>query len=184
MTVPKRTALVAACLMAFAACRPPSAEGDPGPYFDLHAWLGTEAERLTAEGWGVRKTVTTPEGESAVTIDSADWSREWAAFLSFDLAHPELERRYRVDSVRDAGGYTTVRYRAVDERLHPREVAVWWSGDQVVALSLFDTTANVLYRSGLRVRYEAADGRYAIRARNASRLFRDADYAIRGTAVR
>lgn len=162
--------------------------GDPGPYWDSKAFFESEADRLNAEAWGVDKRVLSPEGEEHRTLDSTDWHREWAAVLPFDLAHPEREGRYTIDSNRDAGGYTTVRYRATEEKLHPQSVAVWWTagsdGQQVVAVHLKDSTANWLYQSGLEVLYEAADGRYRIDATNTGFLFKDSEFHIEGIALK
>ncbi len=166
------------------ACGSPEAEGDPGPYWDAKAYFEAEAERLNAEGWGVRKRVISPEGDQTNTLDTTDWKREWAVVLPFDLAHPERSGRYTVDSFADAGGYTTVQYRATEKKLHPQELDLRLDGGSVVRVRIMDTTANWLYQSGLHVVYEAADGRYTIDARNTGFLFSDSEFRIEGQALK
>ncbi len=160
-------------------CKSPAPAGDNIPYADLKQITAQFIRSAENESAGLIKLIADGKLNDTVQIQEPNWEAELASFQAYDLAHPVLQGRYRVDSV-VSGNRVRICYTAVGDDLPLRQAVLVREGNKPVWLRMIDSTDNIMYHSRKALSLHLDSGVYQIDIEQHSWLFRSLEEHIAG----
>lgn len=126
--------------------------------FDSKTYFGKEIERLEKQKVNIEKRVRIDEDTQRITLDTVDWEAELALFLRSNINKPALVDEYEVDSLHEDGQLKAVHYRTTKEGLKTRTLSLYFEGDTIQRIEIFNKTENTVYGAEQYLRYEPSIG--------------------------
>jgi len=127
-------------------------------YFNLSDFIENESKRLSAQKFGVDKTVFLNGKEERKSILIIDWNNELNAFKEADINKKSLLGKYKVDSIGD-GNDLLVKYSSLHENFRTKELTIQYNlNEKPVRITVTVATNNVLYSSRNQLIYEPEHG--------------------------
>ncbi|HMO39291.1 MAG TPA: hypothetical protein PKC76_09035 [Saprospiraceae bacterium] len=151
----------------------PTTQNTAAPaFFDLKQYFQAEIKRLEAAKLTIVKKVAVNDQTEEKTNLSPDFSKELDAFIQADINRKDWLDRYQIDSTRQNGQLTALRYQALDDRLRTRQLDIAFEKGEVQSIRILRSNSSMVVRSDQELIYQPSQG-YRISSRQGTPLSND-----------
>lgn len=127
-------------------------------FFDLKGYFNQEIKRLNASQPKGYKTVFINEKSEKKQLDKLDYARELDIFIQADINRVDWIDKYRIDSTFQNSQLSSIEYKALDEDLRTRHIAIQFQNGNISKIGIANGGKSMAAGSQQQLIYEPSKG--------------------------
>ena len=128
-------------------------------YFDLKGFIGSEAEKLSAQGGPFIKTVYLYDKKEEKVFETLDLKRELKPFTDSDINKPAWSDKYSIDSVFNTNRQLAgIHYLAQSKKLKTRKMEITYQNAEVSRILILNENNSSVAKTHQQLIYVPASG--------------------------
>lgn len=146
----------------------PATKEDPY-FFDLAGFFNAEIKQLNSAQTKANKTVKYNEKEDVLSNQKLDYEKELAVFVHSDINKLSWREKYSADTLREGTEIRSITYKALDDQLKTRKIAIAFDQNQVAQIAIKNHLKSIMASTWQELEYVPRKG-YQVHGKQQMRL--------------
>lgn len=127
-------------------------------FFDLAGFFNQEIQHLNEAQVKASKKVQYNEKEDVLQNQKLDYEKELAVFVHSDINKLSWREKYQVDTLKEGTEIRSITYKALDDQLKTRKIAIAFSQNQVAQIAIQNHLKSIMANTWQNLEYVPGKG--------------------------
>lgn len=127
-------------------------------FFDLAGFFKQEIQQLNSKGVKAKKEVQYNDKQDVLQSQKLDYDKELAVFVHSDINKLSWREKYQADTIREGSEIRLITYKALDEQLKTRKIAITFDQNQVSQIAIQNRLKSIMASTWQNLEYVPGKG--------------------------
>lgn len=127
-------------------------------FFDLAGFFKQEIQRLNHKGVKAKKEVQYNDKQDVLQNQKLDYEKELAVFVHSDINKLSWREKYHADTLKEGNEIRSITYKALDEQLKTRKIAITFDQNQVSQIAIQNRLTSMMASTWQNLEYVPEKG--------------------------
>lgn len=127
-------------------------------FFDLAGFFKQEIQRLNNKGVKAKKEVQYNDKQDVLQSQKLDYEKELAVFVHSDINKLSWREKYQADTLKEGNEIRSITYKALDEQLKTRKIAIAFDQNQVSQIAIQNRLKSIMASTWQNLEYVPGKG--------------------------
>lgn len=127
-------------------------------FFDLAGFFNQEIQQLNHKGVKAKKEVQYNDKQDVLQNQKLDYEKELAVFVHSDINKLSWREKYQADTLKEGNEIRLITYKALDEQLKTRKIAITFDQNQVSQIAIQNRLKSIMASTWQNLEYVPGKG--------------------------
>ena len=127
-------------------------------FFDLAGFFKQEIQQLNNTGVKAKKEVLYNDKQDVLQNQKLDYEKELAVFVHSDINKLSWREKYQADTLKEGNEIRSITYKALDEQLKTRKIAIAFDQNQVSQIAIQNRLKSIMASTWQNLEYVPGKG--------------------------